>query len=161
MAEKVTISYERLTLHDITDADVSDISALGKLLVRDLKRFREPTRADIIAAATRHVMLVARVVSDDPGRRKKIVGMGRLIISESPATGRDAIIADVVVLGGRWRGKNIGLGISKLLLSIAKEHKVLNVWLRTSEERAPAHKLYESLGFRRKNSRVYAQDIAD
>ena len=158
MPENLTISYEQPKPEELTEDDASDVAELSKDLTPN--NAIQTTRDSLATAAGQHHVLVARLVPEDSEKRRRIIGMGRLILSYSPATGRDAIIADVVVRkSGKWRGKNVGKRISQLLVRAAREAGAHQVWLRSGEHRTAAHRLYESIGFKRKDSRIYVLNL--
>ena len=83
----------------------------------------------------------------------QIVGMATLILMIAP-NGKRAVIEDVVV-DEKYRGKGIGEKISKKLVAIAKSKKVKRIELTTGQRRIAAHRLYEKVGFKKKDSDVY------
>lgn len=83
----------------------------------------------------------------------QIVGMATLILMIAP-NGKRAMVEDVVV-DEKYRGKGIGEKISRKLIAIAKSKKVRRVELTTGQRRIAAHRLYEKVGFKKKDSDVY------
>ncbi|MBI2594832.1 MAG: GNAT family N-acetyltransferase [Candidatus Colwellbacteria bacterium] len=85
----------------------------------------------------------------------RIIGMGSLVFTLTPY-GKRARIEDVVV-DERYRGRGIGEKISKELITIAKKAKVRRVELSTRQTRVVARKLYEKLGFEKREADVYVR----
>lgn len=160
MAERqgLKISYEELHHQSITDADVTDIAALQEDLT---KRKHEVTKGALMIAAMRHRIIIARVYPDDPKRRPRIVGMGCIVIIDSPFTGRSALVTDVVVTRKRGlRGRGIGRTINLILENRAKELRAKGMWLTSGSQRTEAHGLYKSLDFRpNTDTTVFEKDI--
>lgn len=144
MTEQLETHYELLHPHSVTDHDVQDIANLASGLTTKARVSRD----GLIVATTNHRILVARHKSSAAESRSRIIGVGRLIVTDSPFTGRDAIISDVVV-HKKFKGRGVGRTISKILISQAKEVGVSYVWLRSNRKRVEAHKLYNDLGFQK------------
>ena len=144
MAEKFKISFEVLHSHQIVDHDVHDISELGPHLTEN----EETSRAGLTIAAMNHRILVARLFSEEPNRRSRIIGMVMLLTIDSAFTGRSAHIADLVV-DPKFRGRHWGEGLSKILMLEAKELHAKRAWLRCNKKRKAAHKLYKKMGLTR------------
>lgn len=83
----------------------------------------------------------------------QIIGMATLILMIAP-NGKRAKVEDVVV-DEKHRGKGIGEKISKKLIVIAKSKKMRRIELTTGQKRIAAHRLYEKIGFKKKDSDVY------
>ena len=94
---------------------------------------------------------ICLVVSRD---RERIMGMGTLVIMHT-VVGVRARIEDVVV-DEIYRGKGIGEKISKELIALARKKKVRSIELSSRPSRTVANKLYQKLGFRRKETNVYS-----
>jgi ribosomal protein S18 acetylase RimI-like enzyme len=92
-------------------------------------------------------LLVAR---DDEGR---IVGTATLSTYRTP-TRRRAHIDDVVV-NGSARGQGVGAALTAEAIRLARETGAAQVDLTSTPERAAANRLYQRLGFVRRETNVY------
>ena len=83
----------------------------------------------------------------------KIVGITTLTLA-ARLSGVSARLEDVVVDEAE-RGKGIGRSLCEKVIERAKARGARSVSLTTRPERVAAHKLYEKLGFKRKETDVY------
>ena len=81
------------------------------------------------------------------------MGMGTLVIMHT-VVGVRARIEDVVV-DEIYRGKGIGEKISKELIALARKKKVRSIELSSRPSRTVANKLYQKLGFKKRDTNVY------
>lgn len=123
-----------------------DMDAINDLLA-ELSSKAPTINKETILSTLRGSHIVVAYVGD------KIVGMGSLILIQQ-LTGYFARIEDVVV-NSKVRNLGIGRGILEKLLEISVELGVSRVDLSSRPERAAANKLYESLGFARRDTHVY------
>jgi len=82
-----------------------------------------------------------------------IIGMSTLVFIRTP-TGLRARVEDVVV-DEKYRGKGLGENLVRRLISEAKRKKARYLDLTTSPNRKAANKLYEKLGFKKRDTNVY------
>jgi ribosomal protein S18 acetylase RimI-like enzyme len=129
----------------VTPALVEGIAALVPQLSSTA---RPPTRRELeeIVASPATVLLVA---SDGPA----VVGALTLVLVRIP-TGLRAIIEDVVVDRSR-RGQGIGEALTLEALERARAAGARSVDLTSRPSREAANRLYERLGFVRRDSNVY------
>ena len=85
--------------------------------------------------------------------KKTIIGMATLVLVTIP-TVTFARIEDVVV-DGQYRGKGLGEKISKKLILRARARGAVFIDLTSRPERVAANKLYQKLGFEKRNTNVY------
>jgi ribosomal protein S18 acetylase RimI-like enzyme len=83
----------------------------------------------------------------------KLVGIASMAIY-CVISGYKGWIEDVVV-HAEYRGKGIGRKLIEHLLAYSREKNLTEVLLFTESHRVAAKKLYESLGFRMKESAIY------
>lgn len=83
----------------------------------------------------------------------KVVGAATLTLA-ARLSGTSARLEDVVV-DESMRGKGIGKALCEKVIERAKAHGAHSISLTTRPERVAAHKLYEKLGFKRKETDVY------
>jgi ribosomal protein S18 acetylase RimI-like enzyme len=124
------------------------LAALERLLPQLSSGRSGPSQAELaeIAAAPGTVLLVAR---DDDA----IVGTLTLLLYRLPA-GFRGWIHDVVV-DEDARGRGVGEALTQEALAIATAAGAERVDLTTRRHRKAAHRLYERLGFVRRESDVY------
>jgi ribosomal protein S18 acetylase RimI-like enzyme len=103
--------------------------------------------AEILAAPTTR-LLVAR-----EGEHGPIVGTLSLALYRVP-TGMRAWIEDVVVDEGS-QGKGVGEALSREAIRLAREAGARTVDLTSHPSRAAANRLYQRLGFVRRDTNVY------
>ena len=114
-----------------------------------------PGRAALerMAASSDTVVLLAW----EPDERGEIIGSASLAIAYSP-TGAHGWIEDVVV-EEKARCKGIGRALTQSLLEKARELKLQKVYLTSRPSRVAANKLYQSLGFVKRETNVYCFDL--
>ena len=96
------------------------------------------------------------VAIDDDG---EIVGMSTLAVFRIP-TGLRAWIEDVVV-DGAARGRGVGEALTRAMLDRARELGCRTVDLTSRPSREAANRLYQRLGFERRETNVYRYTIPD
>jgi ribosomal protein S18 acetylase RimI-like enzyme len=84
---------------------------------------------------------------------ERIVGMGALYFIRK--IGKcNAYIEDVIV-DEAYRGQGLGEKLVRALIETAKQKGVRSITLTSRSERVAAHKLYEKLGFKTKETNVF------
>lgn len=139
------MSIEVLLLRDITDEDVH---AINQLLTQ-LSKTAPPLDAAAlqqIATWNGNSLLVARAAGE-------IVGMLTLVMFPIP-TGLRVRIEDVVV-DDSARGQGVGAALSREAIRLAKAAGARTIDLTSRPSRESANRLYERLGFRLRDTRVY------
>jgi ribosomal protein S18 acetylase RimI-like enzyme len=108
-----------------------------------------PTREDLTALVKSEAttLLVAR--ADD----ESILGAASVTVYRVP-TGVRAIIEDVIV-DESARGRGIGEALVQHALEIARERGAAGVSLTSSPRREAANKLYQKMGFKRRETNAY------
>ena len=89
----------------------------------------------------------------------RIVGCATHCVFHSP-TGTKASIEDVVV-SYAYRGQHLGKQLMEYVLEQAKAHAPIELHLTSNPMRVAANKLYQSLGFRRKETNCYQMTISE
>jgi len=89
---------------------------------------------------------------------KKAIGFGALSVFLTPTYGYKGKIEDIII-HEKHRGKGLGKKLMQKLLKIAKDNKIKNIHLTSNPKRIPARKLYESLGFKQKDTGIFVLDI--
>lgn len=103
----------------------------------------------LVSSANR--LFVAR--SDD----KKIVGMLTLIVFRIPFA-RRGWLEDLVV-DSEYRGKGIGTKLISAAISEARQESVICLDLTSNPKRVMANKLYQHLGFKKRDTNVYRIEL--
>jgi ribosomal protein S18 acetylase RimI-like enzyme len=145
----VTVTVE--VLREVTGETVE---AFARLIPQLSRSAPPPDHAAVsrVAGSPSNTVLVARqpAAGGVPG---PIVGMLTLVIFPIP-TGVRAWIEDVVT-DEAARGQGVGTALTTEALRLAREAGVRTVDLTSRPARAAAGRLYEGLGFERRDSRVY------
>ena len=137
-------------LQDYTQTQFEDL----KQLIAELSDRVNVTQSDL--------MLVLRdcnchlyVILDG----EHIVGCATLCIFHSP-TGTKASIEDVVV-SSAYRGQHIGKQLMEYVLEQAKAFAPIELHLTSNPMRVAANKLYQSIGFQKKETNCYQMIISE
>ena len=125
------------------------VEALGALLPQLTSQARAPDLASLgqMLAQPGLTLLIAR---DDAGR---IVGTTTLVVVEK-LSGRTALVEDVIV-DAEARGGGIGAALTHEAIRLAREQGAQHVDLTSSPRREAANRLYQRLGFARRDTNVY------
>ena len=89
----------------------------------------------------------------------RIIGCATLCVFHSP-TGTKASIEDVVV-SSAYRGQHLGKQLMEYVLEQAKAYAPIELHLTSNPKRVAANKLYQSLGFQKKETNCYQMSIVD
>jgi ribosomal protein S18 acetylase RimI-like enzyme len=144
----VTVTVE--VLREVTGETVE---AFARLLPQLSRSAPPPDHAAVsrVVGCPANTVLVARLpAGDSPGQ---IVGMLTLVVFPLP-TGVRAWIEDVVT-DEAARGQGVGTALTREALRLAGEAGARTVDLTSRPSRVAAGRLYEGLGFERRDSRVY------
>ena len=139
------MSIEVELVREVTDEVVEAFGRLLPQLSTSAPRL-DVSALTTIAAWQGNSLLVARIDG-------VIVGALTLVVFPIPS-GTRARIEDVVV-DTDARGKGVGATLTEEALSIARELGARTVDLTSRPAREAANRLYERLGFARRDSRVY------
>lgn len=90
---------------------------------------------------------------------ERIVGCVTLCVFHSP-TGTKASIEDVVV-SSAYRGQHLGKQLMEYVLEQAQAYAPIELHLTSNPMRVAANKLYQSLGFQKKETNCYQMAIVD
>ena len=90
---------------------------------------------------------------------ERIIGCATLCVFHSP-TGTKASIEDVVV-SSAYRGQHLGKQLMGYVLEQAKAYAPIELHLTSNPMRVVANKLYQSLGFQKKDTNCYQMSIVD
>jgi ribosomal protein S18 acetylase RimI-like enzyme len=136
--EVVEITAELMNAVELLLPQLSSIAPLPSQLEME----------DIIASP-RNALFIAR----DPDKNDEIVGMATLVIFRTPV-GLQAWIEDVVVDQGA-RGKGFGAALTQACIQYAASAGAYGVNLTSRPARQAANRLYQRMGFVRRETNVY------
>lgn len=136
-----------------TAVTVELIAAMAQLIPQLSSSNPAPTRAQIqeMVDSPAITLLIAR---DDAGR---IVGSLTLAMFRIP-TGLRAWIEDVIVDGSQ-RGQGLGEALTRHALEVAKDAGATTVDLTSRPSREAANRLYQRVGFERRETNVYRYNL--
>ena len=134
-----------------THVDDGLMDAVHRLVPQLTSSTPAPTRVEleVIVAGPSTMLLLAR-------NGRAVVGMLTLAIFRIP-TGIRAWIEDVVV-DADARGKGVGEALTREAVRIAGTHGARTVELTSRPSREAANRLYQRLGFERRDTNVYRFD---
>jgi ribosomal protein S18 acetylase RimI-like enzyme len=137
-----------MLVEPLEDVSEETVRTFRRLLSQLSPSAESPTRETLQRVVGAHgvVLLVAR-------EQNGIVGTLTLATYEAP-TGRRAWIEDVVV-DEQARGRGVGEALTREALRIAKERGARTVDLTSRPSREAANRLYQRLGFVRRETNVY------
>jgi ribosomal protein S18 acetylase RimI-like enzyme len=133
----------------------AELVAALNVLLPQLSGEASAIRADDVAAILGTPGVHLLVARDDEGR---IVGTATVSTYRTP-TRRRAHIDDVVV-DDRARGQGVGAALTTEAIRLAREMGAEQVDLTSTPEREAANRLYQRLGFRRRETNVYRLSLS-
>lgn len=136
----------------VTKLEVEELNSLIKQLRSKPESHKRISQGEIQRVLDEKTTFVL-VVRDG----KRIIGTGTLVI-ETILTGRDGSIEDVVV-DDEYRGQGLGKRLVSALIALARKKKVDTIYLTSRPSRVAANKLYQSLGFARKETNNYEMKL--
>ena len=137
-------------LNTLTDAQVQEVIALMGELDPTITVTAEMVKRTVKAPGTHLIAVTAE---------EHIIGCASLCVFESP-TGRKASVEDVVV-SSAYRGQHIGTQLMEHVIEYARTLAPINLQLTSRPERVEANKLYQSLGFQKRETNAYRMEILD
>jgi ribosomal protein S18 acetylase RimI-like enzyme len=149
-AQGPTPKAPRLVVEEAVEVSPELVDAFARLvpqLSRSSPPPGEPELTELVTSGATHV-LVARAGEGGP-----VVGSLTLVVFRIP-TGMRAWIEDVVV-DGSARGQGVGEALSRRALEMAAAAGARTVDLTSRPSREAANRLYQRLGFVRRDTNVY------
>ena len=137
-------------LHNYTQAQFEDL----KQLIAELSDRVNLTQTDLMLVlkdSNCHLYVILE--------SEHIVGCATLCVFHSP-TGTKASIEDVVV-SSAYRGQHLGKQLMKYVLEQAKAFAPIELHLTSNPMRVAANKLYQSIGFQKKETNCYQMTISE
>jgi ribosomal protein S18 acetylase RimI-like enzyme len=139
----------------VTDANAEIAQAIGRLLPLLSSSAPTPSVEDLeeMVSSPATTVFVAR----DGGERGPIVGTLTLAVFRIPS-GLRAWIEDVIV-AEEARGRGCGEALTEAALELAKAKGARTVDLTSRPSREAANRLYQRLGFKRRETNLYRYDL--
>ena len=137
-------------LHNYTQAQFEDL----KQLIAELSDRVNLTQTDLMLVlkdSNSHLYVILE--------SEHIIGCATLCVFHSP-TGTKASIEDVVV-SSAYRGQHLGKQLMEDVLEQAQAYAPIELHLTSNPMRVAANKLYQSLGFQKKETNCYQMAIVD
>ncbi len=141
-------------IEKVKDYSIGLTEAINRLLVQLNEAAVALTDQDVknMIASSANKFFVAKESGN-----KKIVGMITLIVFQSAFT-KKGIIEDVVV-DKEYRGKGIGTKLISCAISEARKEGTTCIDLTSNPRRIAANKLYQHLGFKKRDTNVYRMEL--
>lgn len=137
-------------LHNYTQAQFEDLKQLMSEL-SDRVNFTQTDLMLVLKDSNCHLY----VILDS----ERIVGCATLCVFHSP-TGTKASVEDVIV-SSAYRGQHLGKQLMKYVLEQAKAFAPIELHLTSNPMRVAANKLYQSIGFQKKETNCYQMTISE
>ncbi|HEY1783542.1 MAG TPA: GNAT family N-acetyltransferase [Roseiarcus sp.] len=138
-------AFEIETIAAMNPSVAAEIAALvGQLSSSAKSPAMEALEAIVESPAT--ILFAAR-------QSGQMIGMLTLVVFPIP-TGKRALIEDVMV-DVRWRGQGVAQALTRAALACAEAAGVRTVDLTSRPSREAANRLYQKLGFEKRDSNVY------
>ena len=151
MLNKITLGImEFIKSQFVTEKQAEEVVALMGELDPTITVTPEMVKRTVEAPGTHFIAVTAE---------EHIIGCASLCVFDSP-TGRKASIEDVVVASS-YRGQHIGKELMQHVIEYAKTLAPINLQLTSRPERVAANKLYQSLGFQKRETNAYRMEILD
>jgi ribosomal protein S18 acetylase RimI-like enzyme len=135
-------------LNAVTESQVQEVIGLMGELDPTITVTPEMVKRTVEAPGTHFIAVTAE---------EHIIGCASLCVFDSP-TGRKASVEDVVV-SSAFRGQHIGKQLMQHVIEYAKTLAPINLQLTSRPERIEANKLYQSLGFQKRETNAYRLEI--
>jgi ribosomal protein S18 acetylase RimI-like enzyme len=129
----------------LTTKTVAEINGL----LRQLRSKFKPETLRSVRATVADSHVVTTVIRDG-GR---IIGIGFLFFMHT-LQGKVAFVEDVIV-DETYRGKGLGAKLMQAIIAAGKKNKASKIELTSRPARAAANKLYQRLGFEKRDTNVY------
>ena len=137
-------------LQDYTQTQFEDLKQLMTEL-SDKVKFTQTDLMLVLKDSNCHLYVILE--------SEHIIGCATLCVFHSP-TGTKASIEDVVV-SSAYRGQHLGKQLMEYVLEQAKAYAPIELHLTSNPMRVAANKLYQSLGFQKKETNCYQMMITD
>lgn len=149
-------------LLNYTQAQFEDLKQLMSEL-SDRVNFTQTDLMLVLKDSNCHLYVILESLSPGPSSSSaklrtgagegRIIGCATLCVFHSP-TGTKGSIEDVVV-SSAYRGQHLGKQLMEYVLEQAKTYAPIELHLTSNPKRVAANKLYQSLGFMKKETNCY------
>lgn len=114
---------------------------------------------NVLKDESSHLYVMVECLTPNPSQNGegRIIGCATLCVFHSP-TGKKASIEDVVV-SSEYRGKHLGRQLVEYVIEQARAYAPIELMLTSNPKRVAANQLYQSLGFKRKETNCYRMTI--
>lgn len=165
MSELMELRVEKECSHSLSR--VATEEAKGQL--SDRVKFTKTDLMLVLKDTNCHLYAILESLSPGPSSSSaelrtgagegRIIGCATLCVFHSP-TGTKASVEDVVV-SSAYRGQHLGKKLMEYVLEQAKAYAPIELHLTSSPMRFAANRLYQSLGFQKKETNCYQMMITD
>lgn len=135
-------------IEELAQVTNEDLAAINRLIPQ-LSETAKPIAHARLLDMVQNRSMTALVARDG----RELVGFGAIVIYNVP-TEKRAWIEEVMV-DEKYRGQGLGEKLSLQLIEIAKKERVNRIYLSSGPKRIAARKLYEKLGFEKKDTNVF------
>jgi len=144
-----------MVIEEVSEVTDELLNALQRLVPQLSAHKTAPTLDELTALVISEssTLLIARV----PDEKNTIVGMLTLAIYRVP-TGIRSIVEDVVV-DESMRRRGIAEALMRRAIELARGAGASGVSLTSNTQRAAANHLYQSMGFKRRETNAYSYDL--
>ncbi len=139
------VKIERLT--NFSSKDAASIRRLAAQLGSGYQPLTDKDLKDMLKSPTTY-LFVAR-----ESEKKEIIGMATLVIYRIPYVKKAAF--DDLIVALAYQGRGIGRLLTEKVLSVAKKLGAKYIDFTSHPKRLKANKLYEKLGFKKRDTNVY------
>jgi ribosomal protein S18 acetylase RimI-like enzyme len=139
---------EEFNIDKLTENTPEILLSINELLHQlnpDLRDLTETELENILVSSSTNLYVLKK--------GQTIIGMITLVIYRTPSGAR-GYIEDVVV-EEKYRGQGLGKKLLLHAITVSKELELEYVGLTSRPERAAANKMYQSLGFKKRDTNVY------
>lgn len=161
-------NMEILELKSYTQAQFEDLRQLMTEL-SDRVSFTQTNLMMVLRNKNCHLYVILESLTPNPSASStkirtgagegRIIGCATLCIFHSP-TGTKASVEDVVV-SSAYRSRHLGKQLMEYVLEQAKAYAPIELHLTSNPMRVAANKLYQSLGFQKKETNCYRLSFAE
>lgn len=155
-------------LQNYTQTQFEDLELLMSEL-SDRVNFTQTDLMLVLKDSNCHLYIILESLTPDPSSsstklrtgagERRIIGCATLCVFHSP-TGTKASIEDVVV-SSAYRGQHLGKQLMEYVMEQAKAFAPIELHLTSNPMRVAANKLYQSIGFQKKETNCYQMTISE
>lgn len=142
-----------MKIYELTTVSDDVVNVFKKLIPQLSPNCSLPTKKDLeaIVNSSNTLLFIAE-------ENNEILGTMTLVLNKIP-TGDKVWIEDVVI-DKSTRGKGVGKALIKSAIEYATKNNIKKINLTSSPDRVAANKLYQKLGFVKRETNVYRLTVA-